>query len=236
MKQLHPLQLRILKKLLFAQDLRFSELKPRRNVENNLFVFHLDKLIKAGYIGKKDSKYLLTDKGKEFANRIDTDRLFIELQSKLSAWICCTRIKNRSKQYLIYTRLKQPFYSCQGFMSGKVRFGEKVIGAAKRELKEETGLEGNPKVISIKHYLVFDKLTKDLLEDKFMFLCLVENPKGKLKANKEGKFEWVDEGSLESYVTNHFESYSVFKKQIEEIKSFNGWSSFEEIVHFSVKF
>ncbi|OGM31012.1 hypothetical protein A2630_01610 [Candidatus Woesebacteria bacterium RIFCSPHIGHO2_01_FULL_44_10] len=236
MRQLHEIQLEILKKLLFADKLRFTDMKPDPEMENNQFTFHLDQLIEFDYIQKGPRHYSLTSKGKEYANRMDTDKTKIALQSKVSAWVCCSRQKNDQAQYLIYTRLKQPFYGCQGFLSGKVRYGEKIIDAAKRELKEETGLTGEPQIIMIKHYLVYNKNYKELLEDKFMFLCLVKNPKGKLKANNEGKFEWVGEKDLKRYVTNHFESWGAFEQQVKEIQNFDGHIALQEIDHQSEKF
>lgn len=236
MKQLHNIQLQILKKLLFAQELRYTDLKPNPRMENNQFNFHLDQLIDKGFIHKGIKLYSLTNAGKEYANRMDTDKDFIARQSKLSTWICCTRIKNNHLQYLIHTRLKQPFYGCQGFMTGKVKYGEKVVNSARRELKEETGLEGNPEIVFIKHYLVFDKNSKGLVEDKFMFMCRVKNPKGRLKTGNEGTYEWVNEKNLKSYVANHFENYSAFQEQIKMIKNFKGNITLEEVNYLSKKF
>lgn len=232
MKQLHGVQLQILKKLLFANELRYSQVKPDPEMENNQFDFHLDQLISGGYVEKKNKTYKLTNFGKEYANRMDTEEVLIAKQSKISAWICC----RRKNQYLIYTRLKQPFYGCQGFMSGKVKYGEKIVEAAERELEEETGLKGKPQIVSIKHFLVFDKQSNELVEDKFMFLCLMENPTGELRPHDEGKYEWINENNLKSYVINHFESWRAFEKQLEEIKSFKGEIKLEEIDHWSEKF
>lgn len=44
MKQYHDVQLKILRKLLFAQSLPYSQLKPDEKMENNQLSFHLDKL------------------------------------------------------------------------------------------------------------------------------------------------------------------------------------------------
>lgn len=49
-------------------------------------------------------------------------------------------IKKGKKQYLVQTRLKDPFFGYHGYVTGKIRWGEKILEAAKRELLEETGM------------------------------------------------------------------------------------------------
>lgn len=236
MKQNHPIQLQILKKLLFSNGLRFSDMKPDKEMENNQFTFHLDQMIAAGHIEKAGQKYILTPKGKEFSNRMDTQKIVIPHQAKISVILIPIKGSIKNREFLIYTRLKQPFYGCQGFMSGKVGLGEKVIDTAKREFKEETNLDGNPQIVALKHYRVFDKKTKELLEDKFMFYCTVKNPKGKLIPADEGKYEWVKRKDLKKYVTNHFESFDVLLEDIRLVETFDGDFKFSEIDHYSVKF
>ncbi len=237
MRQLHDIQLQILEKLLFSNSLRYSQMKPKKAMENNQFQFHLDQLTYAGLVKKENGKYLLTNKGKEYANRIDESETKLKLQAKISAWVACTRNFKERRQFLIYTRLKQPFYGCQGYLSGKVRYGEKLTDAVKRELKEETSLTCQDlKLVAIKHFRVFDKKTRDLVEDKFMFLCLVEDPEGKLKGNQEGKFEWVDQDKLFDYVTNPFENRKGFEHQVSLIQNYDGNVKLFEEDHYSVKF
>ncbi len=236
MKQVHTIQLQILKKLLFSTGLRYSQIKPSSEMENNQFDFHLDKLIVQGHIEKKLHLYHLTLTGKDFANRIDADNTMIQKQAKIGTYFACIRKKEGQIQFLIYTRLKQPFYGCQGFPSGKVQYGEKITETAKRELKEETNLDGEPEVVLIKHFLVHDKKTRQLIEDKFMFLCIISEPTGELIPCDEGTYEWVNESDLLHYVTNHFENVEEFIKEVMYIKNFNGTISFTEIHQESEKF
>ena len=236
MKQLHLIQLQILRKLLFATSLRYTEMKPDNEMLNNQFDFHLDQIIKEGWVTKTKEGYFLTSSGKEYANRMNTGTATIEKQAKIGAIVCAFCERNGKRQYLVYTRLKQPFYGCQGFMSGKIAYGETVIDGAKRELKEETNLDGEPQVFSIRHFRVFDKQTGELLEDKFLYYCLVRNPEGEIVDSAEGKYEWIDEDKIDSHVTNHFESLEVFKRDVEEINSFRGEIRFSEVDHISDKF
>lgn len=236
MKQLHTIQLQILKKLLFAPSLRYSELKPDPEMENNAFDFHLDQMIKLDYIEKKDQKYTLTNRGKEYANRMDIEDTMVKQQAKVGVCVSCRRIINGEEEYLIYTRKKQPFYGGQGFLSGKVKIGEKIEDVAHRELLEETGLTGAPKLIEIIHFRVYNLEGKDLLEDKILYYFNIDNPSGKLIPNEEGDFEWVKESDLRSKVTNHFVSFEEFMNQINAVKEFNGAIRFREIDQFTDKF
>lgn len=237
MKQPHDIQLKILQKLLFSKTLRYSEMKPDKEMENNQFQFHLNHLMNNNYVQKIDNKYSLTGIGKEYANRIDDVLPKIEKQAKISAWVAATRKRNEKTQYLIYTRLKHPFFGCQGFISGKIRFGESVIEAAKRELKEETNLSASKiDVVALVHFRVYEKDTQNLVEDKFMNLCLAENPKGKVMSNSEGKHKWVGEDELEEYLTNPFEEKDKIMKYVSYLKKYNGRPIFVEVEHFTDKF
>src|SRR3989344_2695226 len=100
MRQLHPIQLRILKKLLFADGLRYTQIKPDPEMENNQFDFHLDQLIKERLVVKQNGIYQLTSVGKEYANRMDTDQVVISKQAKISAWICVMREKSGETAFL----------------------------------------------------------------------------------------------------------------------------------------
>lgn len=237
MNSLHPVQTEILKKLLFSKECRYSELKPDSDTGDNRFDFYIGRLTEEGLVLKTDGKYLLSDAGKEFANRLDTGQTAPVRQAKISAWICCIREREGKKQFLVYTRLKQPFYGCQGLPSGKVKFGERVTEAAARELAEETGLSGVPEVVSIKHFIVFNREANQLMEDKFMYLCRVTDPEGEVKpAGEEGKYEWVDKERIREYVTNPFENIDEYVGTLEEAERFDGQVKFEEVNHYTGKF
>jgi len=233
---LHQIQIQVLRKLLFNPQLRYTDLRPAQDIENNKLNFHLNTLKKLGLIIKKEEFYSLTNKGKELAGRLDTDDLKVKKQAKISAWVCPIRNKGKETEYLIYTRLKSPFYGCQGFMSGKVDYGERVIEAAKRELKEECNLEGESKIIALKHYRVFDANNRELVEDKFMFLITVNDPSGDLKQSEEGQYEWVKESELKKFITNPFESWEAFETLLTLLKNPAKDIHFIEDDHYSIKF
>ena len=208
MNNLHPTQISILQKLMYANGLKFSQLKPAR-IGGGKFSFHLEKLAQDGWIKKNDLLYLLTDKGKELAGRMDLGDKTVRNQAKISAVMVCIDNRNSEEKFLLYTRLKSPFYKYQGFPTGKVHEGEEILAAARRELNEEVKLKGTPQVIGILHSRILNH-RKELLEDKIFFICKFLNPKGSLKSGPEGKYKWVPKTEISRYL----------QKPVQEIKDF----------------
>lgn len=190
--KIHEFQISILRELLFKPEARFRDLK-KVDITNDHFTFHLKHLIKEGLITKINGRYRLTDEGKEFANRMDTDALKLERQAKLGVALHAVRKVNGKIEYLVHRRLKEPFYGWYGSHSGKIRWGETPLDCAKREFLEETGLSGKFTHRGIVHYHHFHKDGR-LLEDKYFWVFRVENTKGKLKEKvTEGENIWMNE-------------------------------------------
>jgi 8-oxo-dGTP pyrophosphatase MutT (NUDIX family) len=190
--KIHEFQLSILRELLFKPEAKFSDLN-KVDITNDHFTFHINHLIKEGLITKKDGKYSLTDEGKEFANRMDTDSLQLEKQAKLCIAIHAVRVNERKTEYLVHHRLKEPFYGWYGSHSGKIRWGENPLLCAKREFLEETGLSGDFSLKEIVHYHHFHKDGR-LLEDKYFWVFRVDNVKGDFREKvPEGENIWMTE-------------------------------------------
>lgn len=189
--EIHPIQARILRTLLFQPEARFSQLNTTK-MSTDHFSFHLKRLVKVGLVEKtKKNTYRLTFDGKEFANRFDTEAITLEKQAKIGALVGGVREKNGRRQYLVQQRLKQPYYGFYGFLTGKVKWGEALFETAARELEEETGLSGNLTLVGIQHKTDFSPKNQ-LLEDKYFFVIRADNLKGKLKKKFEGgKNQWL---------------------------------------------
>lgn len=237
MSELHPTQIGILNKLLFATQLRHSELKFDPTIENNTFKFHLDKVIKDGYVQKNEKGYYsLTVEGKKLATHIDTDKNTIVGRRKVSVHLYCLKENAGSYFTLFYTRLKHPFYGKQGFPAGKVQEGEKFQDAAKRELKEETNLTGNPVLFHISHYLVKDKTTNNLLDDKIFLDFFIKNPEGDLMGSNEGDYKWIPTNDLRKYILNPFDTVEVYETAFARIEKYDGSVGFEELEQLTSDF
>lgn len=140
-KKLHKIQKQIIKELTTKPSLRFSEL-DLKFVDSEQLSYHIRRLIDKGYIVKVEDKYTLTDFGKDYCSLTDDNIEELERQPKTSVVIYVSRINQETneEETLVCKRLRHPYFGKVGRIGGKVRFGEKLEDAVKRELKEETGL------------------------------------------------------------------------------------------------
>lgn len=190
---IHDAQTVILRELLFHEGLGFAKLQQNTDMTSDHFNFHLKKLVELGLVEKvARGKYSLSPRGKEYANKLDTDNNTIERQPKSAVILAIERIVDGKTEYLFQERLKQPYYGFWGFPTGKIRWGETIVQTAERELFEETGLSASYRIAGIYHELVYQKETGEQLEDKIFFVIHCTNVRGKLiKAFEGGCNSWM---------------------------------------------
>ncbi len=190
---IHAAQTSILRELLFHPQAGYATLQKLTGLTSDHFNFHIARLVELGLVEKVTrGTYSLTPKGKEYANRLDTDNNTIERQPKSAVIIALRRESNGSTEYLFQERLKNPYYGFWGLPSGKIRWGETITEAALRESIEETGLSADFEVRGVYHEHVMQEESKELLEDKIFFVVLGTNPKGNLTRQFEGgRNEWM---------------------------------------------
>jgi ADP-ribose pyrophosphatase YjhB (NUDIX family)/predicted transcriptional regulator len=183
-KELHPAHVAILHVLLFRPAARFAELQKASKLSSDHFNFYLKQLCDEAFVAKNDEgAYHLTQKGKEFANRFDTDERKVERQPKVAV---CLMIRGKDGTQLVQQRLKQPYYGYWGRPTGKIRWGETILESAARELMEETGLEADLTFEEVYHKMDYNKETGEMLEDKVFFTIACDNPRGELITEFEG--------------------------------------------------
>jgi ADP-ribose pyrophosphatase YjhB (NUDIX family) len=129
-----PVQRSILTRLATESSLRYAELQSE-DVEGNLHTYHLNQLIKEGYIVKKDKAYALSVSGRRLIGIFSTKTGHPRLQPKLTTMLCITNSKG---EYLLYRWKRHPFLGLVSFPYGKMHLGESVFAAANRELQEKT--------------------------------------------------------------------------------------------------
>lgn len=195
--------MQILRELMYKPGNNFSGLNISK-ISNDHFSYHLKTLQNDGLVTKTDKGYRLTEKGKEFANTMDTDKLQIEKQPKVGVMI----IARSNGKLLIQKRLKEPYYGFSGFLTGKVRFGETIYQTAARELEEESGLFAQFKLSYVLHEHVYSK-AGDLLEDKIFFVTGASKVKGTLIDTKDGENRWIDENEFLKMTDKYYDEQDI---------------------------
>lgn len=185
--KIHDAQTAILRELLFHPSAGFADLQKPTNLTSDHFNFHINRLVELKLVDKvSKGHYRLSPRGKEYANKLDTDSNTIERQPKSAVILALQREVNGQKQFLFQQRLKNPYYGFWGLPSGKIRWGETILETALRESLEETGLSAQFTVKGVYHEHVKLKETDELLEDKIFFVVHGLNPIGKLQQTFEG--------------------------------------------------
>lgn len=191
--KIHDAQTSILRELLFHPAAGFSKLQKPTGLTSDHFNFHIARLVELGLVEKvARGNYKLTPRGKEYANRLDTDNNTIERQPKVAVILALERQNNGKTEYVFQERLKNPYFGFWSLPSGKVRWGETITETAARESMEETGLTADWTVAGVYHEHVRQLESNELLEDKVFFVVKGVNPRGDLKLDFEGgKNEWL---------------------------------------------
>lgn len=192
--KIHDAQTAILRELLFHPSAGFAQLQRPTGLSSDHFNFHIARLVELGLVEKlARGKYGLTQMGKEYANRLDTDNNTVERQPKLAVILAVERMQAGQKQYVFQKRLKNPYFGFWGLPTGKMRWGETIVQTAERELMEETGLTADFRIAGVYHEQVLSEESGDMLEDKMFFVAHGVNPQGALTRNFEGGMnQWLD--------------------------------------------
>lgn len=184
--QIHEAQTKILRELLFLPATNFAELQRVTGLESDHAKFHIKRLVELGYIEKSGAKYQLTIRGKEYANKLDTDAGVIERQPKVAVLLIIERDHDGVKQYLLQERRKHPYFGYWGAPTGKIRWGESILETASRELMEETGLVAQFEYRGINHERVRHLDSGEFVEDKIFHLMFTKSISGDLKIEFDG--------------------------------------------------
>ncbi|OGM18014.1 hypothetical protein A2685_00955 [Candidatus Woesebacteria bacterium RIFCSPHIGHO2_01_FULL_37_10] len=217
----HEIQRQILHKSRFIKSgAKYSQLKIE-NVENDLFNYHLQQLVKKDLLKKSGTVYLLTSEGKAIVTNIDEEDLKNPPNFKVSVYMC---LLDKNK-VLLYERRKHPQYGYVGFPSGKIRFGENLLDTAKRELFEETGLKADFKLIGNIRQIRKNK-SEEILEDGLFYICFSDSFNGNFESQgKEGRFFWQELDDINSIKKLFKPSVGIITGELR--KRINGEAGFD---------
>lgn len=202
---IHDAQLAILRELLFHQFANYAVLQKPTGLTSDHFNFHIMRLVELGLVERVEKGvYRLTENGKEYANKLDTDNSTIERQPKMAVMLMIHQTRDGEDKFIVQERLKNPHFGYFGFPTGKVRWGETVERAAERECYEEIGISTQFQVKGAYHEHTF--LDDDMLEDKLFFICEATDVDGEIKEHFEGgNNQWLPINELLSK-DKHFSS------------------------------
>lgn len=218
--KIHEAQTSILRELLFVQQAGYGQLQKPTGLTSDHFNFHIARLAQLGLVEKlARGRYRLTPKGKEYANKLDTDNKTIERQPKVAVLLAVEREHQGHRELLFQQRTKNPYFGYWGFPSGKIRWGETIAETAARELMEETGLEADFEVAGLYHEHTYLEDEQEATEDKMFFVVHCTNPRGQLMEQFEGGLNrWVPVENATSLEPR----YTSFDTELAMIESSRG--------------
>ncbi|TAK89057.1 NUDIX hydrolase [Patescibacteria group bacterium] len=218
--KIHDAQTSILRELLFVPEATYAELQKPTSLTSDHFNFHIGRLVDLKLVEKVNrGRYRLTHKGKEYANKLDTDNKTIERQPKVAVLLAVERELDGKTQLLFQQRTKNPYFGYWGFPSGKMRWGETITQTAARELDEETGLAADYRIAGVYHEHAYLEGEEEAVEDKVFFVVHCTNSSGELIEKFEGGInQWmtVDEARLLE------KRYTSFETELEMILGTKG--------------
>ena len=217
-QQLHKAQGAILHALRHSEAARFSALMRLTNMQSDTFKFHVQKLLKLGYLEKTDAGvYKLTPAGKEFANNLNDERSMTQRQPKLSLLLIVPKTGRHAEPvYLFQERRRNPFFGFWSCIGGPIQWGESAEKAAARELKKQTGLVAECVVRSFCRQRDFSAETHALLEGKLFIVLEAMNVSGELQNDwYAGRNQWM---TLTAF-KKHLHYFSSVPAAIELIKT-----------------
>lgn len=228
--KIHDAQTSILRELLFVPEATYAELQKPTGLSSDHFNFHIGRLVDLKLVEKVNrGRYRLTHKGKEYANKLDTDNKTIERQPKVAVLLAVERELDGKQQLLFQQRTKNPYFGYWGFPSGKMRWGETIAQTAARELDEETGLAADYRIAGVYHEHAYLEGEEEAVEDKVFFVVHCTNASGELIEKFEGgvnKWMTVDEARLLE------KRYTSFETELEMILGTKG-AFVEETHHYT---
>lgn len=232
--QLHEAQTIILRQLLFSPAASYTELQNQTGLASDHVSFHIRRLTELGLVEKlQRGNYKLTAKGKEYANRLDTDNNTVERQPKTAVIFALKRTVGSQVEYLFQERRKNPYFGFWGLPSGKIRWGETIAEAAQREAQEETGLNATFTVTNTYHEHVRHAQTGEIIEDKIFFIAVSDEPSGTLIEDFEGGHnEWL---TLEA-VLQKPKKYATLASEVAALEPKAVWLTEQEITYTDEEF
>ena len=189
----NPIKRHILLSLINNELLSYSEIYKKLkedDVENVLFNYHLQHLVKGDILEKLDDGYRMSKSGRSLTANIAPNGLYFP------KFTCRYRMylldfDNDKVLYQFWNR--HPWKGDKSGISSKVLMGTPSANRSQFRMKEKTNLQTNMKPAGTYRKLIFNE-QKDLLDDTVYFICYADNFSGELiPGDIDGdSIMWVD--------------------------------------------
>lgn len=159
-------------------------------VPNDLFNYHLQFLVKKGMVIKSGDGYSLSENGiKHVADPHPHNNALTSL-FKINVITIVSRKVRGKIEILNQVRTSNPSYGKIGIMGGVVLKGELIEPAAKRKLKQETGLDADFRLVGCERRIMYKK--GEIFSDVMFPIAYSDSVSGELIEDTEfGHNMWV---------------------------------------------
>lgn len=214
LRNLSSIQNHILSKLKNAKSLRYSDMQPEK-IPNDLYNYHLQFLVKKGYLNKDKNNYSLSEIGiKHVADPYPTNDAITSL-FKINVITIVSRIVKGKIEILSQIRKSNPSYGKIGVMGGVVLKGELIEPAAKRKLKQETGLDADFKLVGIERRIMYRG--GELFSDLMFPIAYSDSSSGDLVVDSDfGHNMWL---SIDKAIKNESTEYDSLRGIVRVLKA-----------------
>jgi 8-oxo-dGTP pyrophosphatase MutT (NUDIX family) len=196
------IQNQILSRLKNAKSLRYTEMQPGK-VPNDLYNYHLQFLVKKGFVEKSGEGYGLSETGIKYMADPHTGTASISSLFKINVITIVSRTGKDGIEILSQVRRSNPSYGKVGVMGGVVLKGELIEPAATRKLKQETGLDASFKLVGCERRIMYRG--GDLFSDVMFPIAYADASSGTLESDTAfGHNMWLP---IEQAITNEDTEY-----------------------------
>ncbi len=217
MQTFSPIQNHILSRLKNAKTLRYSELQPH-GIPNDLFNYHLQFLVKKGYVARFEDGYSLDEAGVKHVADPDLALGEEKIAStfKVNVITIVSRVGPDGKtQILNQVRKSHPSFGKVGVPGGIVRKGETIEAAAKRKLKAETGLVADFRIVGMERRFMY--IDGNLFSDIFFPIAYADRYEGELIEDTEyGHNLWND---IDTALANESQEFDSLRKIVDVLQA-----------------
>lgn len=187
------------------------------DIPNDLFNYHLQFLVKKGYVARSADGYALAEAGVKHVADPDlaTEEKTIASMFKINVITIVSRAQNGKLEILNQIRKSHPSFGKIGVMGGIVRKGEPLEVAAERKLKAETGLEANFRIVGIERRMMYQD--ERLFSDVVFPIAYADSYRSELREDTEfGHNMWVD---IDEAIKNESASFDSIKKNADVLRA-----------------